>query len=106
MGLEQGPTPLPTNFPGISADLNRFERGENVQVVSGALESIAEVTEAAKYPHSSVRVLLKFMGAHGTYQHPLGESEAHSRTFAEEPTDFQLEASPTDQGEGPLEQPI
>ena len=40
----------------------RYKAGERVQVASGSLEGIAEVIEAAKSPHASVQVLLKFMG--------------------------------------------
>ena len=40
----------------------RFRPGDCVRVVTGKLESLAEVVEEAKSPESRVRVLLEFMG--------------------------------------------
>lgn len=40
----------------------RFRRGEKVRVVSGSLQNLAEVVEAAKSPRARVRVLMEFMG--------------------------------------------
>ena len=40
----------------------RFTVGEQVRVVSGNLESLAEVLEEAKSPDASARVLMQFMG--------------------------------------------
>lgn len=41
---------------------NRYWPGEKVRVVSGKMETLAEVLEEPKSPHSRVRVLLDFMG--------------------------------------------
>ena len=40
----------------------RYQPGETVHVVSGSMESLAEVVEEAKSPQARVRVLLHFMG--------------------------------------------
>ena len=40
----------------------RFKRGDTVQVVTGKLDSLAEVVEAPRSPQDRVRVLLEFMG--------------------------------------------
>ncbi|MQF67767.1 hypothetical protein FIM07_04945 [SAR202 cluster bacterium AD-802-F09_MRT_200m] len=40
----------------------RFQHGQKVRVVSGALESLAEVLEAPKSPQGRVRILMEFMG--------------------------------------------
>ena len=41
---------------------HRFQAGETVQINSGTIQSLAEVLEDAKSPHSRVKVLLQFMG--------------------------------------------
>ena len=48
----------------------RFRPGEKVRVVSGAMESLAEVIEEPQSPQSRVRVLLEFMGRLVTAQVP------------------------------------
>ena len=40
----------------------RFRIGEKVRVVSGTVESLAEVVEEAKSPQARAKVLLHFMG--------------------------------------------
>jgi len=40
----------------------KFRPGDKVSVVTGKLESLAEVVEEAKSPESRVRVLMEFMG--------------------------------------------
>ena len=41
---------------------HNFEIGERVEVVSGTIIGMAEITESVKSPNSSVKVLLEFMG--------------------------------------------
>ena len=43
-------------------DWTRYRLGQKVQVVSGKVESVAEVLEEPKSPQSRIRVLLNFMG--------------------------------------------
>jgi len=40
----------------------RYKPGQQVRVVSGKMESLAEVLEEPKSPNSRVRVLMSFMG--------------------------------------------
>ena len=48
----------------------RFRRGEMVRVVSGKMESLAEVLEDATSPEARVKVLLEFMGRQVTADVP------------------------------------
>ena len=41
---------------------NRYRPGQQVRVLLGSMESLAEVLEEAKTPQSRVRVLMRFMG--------------------------------------------
>ena len=49
---------------------NRFRQGDKVRVMSGKMESLAEVLEEATSPQARVRVLLEFMGRMVTAQVP------------------------------------
>ena len=40
----------------------RFDRGDTVRVISGNIETLAQVVEGPKSPQDRVRVLLEFMG--------------------------------------------
>lgn len=64
---------------------NRYWPGDKVRVVAGKMETLAEVLEEPKSPHSRVRVLLDFMGRLVPSRVPWSDIQPLPDDFADRP---------------------
>ena len=65
----------------------RFQPGDKVRVISGNVETLAEVIEEPKSPQARVRVLLEFMGRRVSAQVSIHDLQlAHNNTADKEQT--------------------